>query len=119
MNVKRTAIAILVFLLLLLQYKLWLGSGNLIEVSRLKDSIAAQKRQNAELLERNKALEAEVMDLKKGQAAVEERARKELGMVKQGETFFQIVDENQMAPLANAPETDTNGDPKGDPKKDK
>jgi len=97
-NVKRTAIILLATLLLLLQYKLWLGSGNVIEVSRLKDAIAEQKRENAMLLERNKALEAEVQDLKKGQAAVEERARKELGMVKQGETFFQIVDESQVAP---------------------
>jgi len=103
-NVKRAAISVLFFLLLLLQYKLWLGSGNVIEVSRLKDSIATQKKENAQLQERNKALEAEVQDLKKGMAAVEERARKELGMVKKGETFFQIVEENQLTPLANVAE---------------
>lgn len=105
MSVKRIAIIILGVLLLLLQYKLWLGSGNFIEVSRLKDAIAAQKRENAELQERNKALEAEVVDLKKGMAAVEERARKELGMVKKGETFFQIVEQNQIPPLDDTPET--------------
>jgi len=115
-NAKRTAITVLVVLLLLLQYKLWLGSGNVIEVSRLKDAIAAQKRENDQLQERNRALEAEVLDLKKGQAAVEERARKELGMVKKGETFYQIVDgdqinRNQKAPIDSARETAPHPDP--------
>lgn len=96
MNVAKIAIATLVVLLLLLQYKLWLGSGNVIEVSRLKQAIERQKQENAQLLERNHALEAEVLDLKKGMAAVEERARKELGMIKKGETFYQIVDENEL-----------------------
>jgi cell division protein FtsB len=95
-NVTKSAIAILIILLLLLQYKLWLGSGNLIEVSRLKEAIEQQKQENARLMERNHALEAEVLDLKKGMAAVEERARKELGMIKKGETFYQIVDEDEL-----------------------
>jgi len=85
--------AILVILLLSLQYKLWVGQGSFAEVAHLEQAIKKQKATNAELHERNAALDAEVKDLKKGVAAIEERARSELGMVKKDETFFQIIDE--------------------------
>ncbi len=85
--------AILFILFLALQYKLWVGQGSLAEVSRLEQTIEKQKASNAELRERNDALDAEVQDLKKGVEAIEERARSELGMIKKDETFFQIIDE--------------------------
>lgn len=85
--------AVLFILFLALQYKLWVGQGSLAEVSRLEQAIEKQKASNAELRERNDALDAEVQDLKKGQEAIEERARSELGMIKKDETFFQIIDE--------------------------
>lgn len=78
-------------LLLLLQYKLWIGDGGLLEVWQLHHSLRTEARENERLRERNKALEAEVRDLKIGLEALEERARTELGMIRDGETFYQIV----------------------------
>ncbi|WP_207061763.1 cell division protein FtsB [Motiliproteus sp. SC1-56] len=80
--------ALLLLLLLGLQYRLWLGEGNLPSVWALQADIEALKAENAKLQARNSALEAEVADLKKGTSAIEERARSELGMVGRGETFF-------------------------------
>jgi cell division protein FtsB len=85
--------ALLLVVLLLLQYRLWFGDGNLIKVWQLKQAIADQQTENQRLNERNRALEAEVRDLKEGVAAIEERARTELGMIKDGETFYQVVEE--------------------------
>ncbi|HEX9626059.1 MAG TPA: cell division protein FtsB [Acidiferrobacterales bacterium] len=82
----------LVALLIVLQYPLWFGNGGAIALWQLKREIAAQQAENERLRERNRALEAEVLDLKQGLAAVEERARAELGMVKKDETFFHIVE---------------------------
>lgn len=87
----KAAIAILVVLALLLQFKLWFGDGSMMEAWRLEQDIAAQTAENAKMRERNQALAAEVLDLKQGTEAVEERARSELGMIKQGETFYQVV----------------------------
>ena len=84
---------ILLFLLLILQYTLWFGNGGLLRVWQISSLVRAQQVENARLLERNQALEAEVMDLKEGIAAIEERARSDLGMIKQGETFFQVIEE--------------------------
>jgi cell division protein FtsB len=75
-----------------LQYPLWLGSGSVSESVRLKHAISRQVAENARLRERNQALEAEVVDLKSGVDAIEERARNELGMIRDGEVFFQVVD---------------------------
>ena len=88
----RYTVIFLLILLLLLQYKLWLGDGSIPGIWDLKDSLAMQRDENERLRERNLALEADVKDLREGQEAIEERARMELGMVKEGETFFQIVD---------------------------
>ncbi len=88
----KTIIAALVVLFVLLQYKLWFGEGSMMEVWKLDRAIAVQGAENAQLLERNQALAAEVADLKEGVDAIEERARRELGMIKEGETFFQMVD---------------------------
>ena len=88
----KTLIAVLLVLLLGLQYRLWFADGGLIEVQRLEQQIARQQAENQRLRERNEALAAEVRDLKKGLEAVEARARSELGMVGEGETFFQVVE---------------------------
>ena len=94
----RWFIALLIFLLLGLQYRLWFGEVNVRDIWDLNAKIELQKSINQELSQRNSELEAEVVDLKKGQAALEERARSELVMVRDGETFFQLVepaDENR------------------------
>jgi cell division protein FtsB len=78
-------------LLVLLQFRLWVGDGSVAEVWGLRQQVEAQRSENAALRERNQALEAEVLDLKTGLAAIEERARSELGMIKDGETFLQVV----------------------------
>lgn len=83
---------VLILLLAGLQYRLWIGEGSLAQVSRLQQQIAEQQGENERLLERNRILEAEVMELKKGMETVEERARHELGMVKEGETLYQIAE---------------------------
>lgn len=84
---------LLVGLLVLLQFHLWVGDGSLAEVWDFYQQVEAQRAENQQLLERNQALEAEVTDLKQGLDAIEERAREELGMIKDGETFYQIIEE--------------------------
>ncbi len=89
----RLLAGVLATLLALLQYSLWLGDDSVIELYSLQQSVAYQAQENAALAERNARLAAEVHDLKNGMEAVEERARRELGMIGKDETFFQIVDE--------------------------
>ncbi len=84
-------------LLLLLQYRLWVGEGSLAEVNNLKQEIATQQQELAQLRQRNRALMAEVQDLKQGLTAVEERARSELGMIRKGETFYQIIEPEEQS----------------------
>lgn len=81
----------LVLLLLLLQYKLWFGEGNVGDVRRLRQEIAAQRAENVRLKDRNAALEAQVKDLKSGSAAIDELARSQMGMIRKGDTFYQYV----------------------------
>lgn len=82
----------LLVLLVLLQIRLWHGNGSVPDVWSLEEIKAAQIAENEKLTERNLSLEAEVMDLKQGMEAIEERARSEMGMVGSGETFYIIVD---------------------------
>ena len=82
----------LVLVLAGLQYRLWVGEGSLAQVAELQRQIDEQKGENERLLERNRILEAEVLELKKGMETVEERVRHELGMVKEGETFYQLAE---------------------------
>lgn len=84
-------------LLLLIQIPLWVGKGGWLRVGDLEAQVAVAQQKNAELLARNAKLESEVRDLKDGTGAVEERARFELGMVKQNEIFVQIVDPKAQA----------------------
>lgn len=88
---KRLVPLVLLLLLVMLQFQLWFGVGNVPSAMKLRSQGEAQVAENAALAKRNAALAAEVADLKQGQAAIEERARNELGMVKKGETFYQIV----------------------------
>jgi cell division protein FtsB len=92
--------AALLTALLLLQYRLWLSGDGVREVWRLRAAVAAQQSENARLSERNRQLSAEVHDLKQGYAALEERARSDLGMVAANETFFQVVPKK---PAARSP----------------
>lgn len=89
----RFVFGVLIVLLLALQYRLWVSEDGLAELQRLNRSIKQQRQENIALTERNQVLDAEVQDLKSGLDALEERARSELGMVKQGETFFQVIEE--------------------------
>ena len=79
-------------LIVLIQYPLWLGKGSWLRVWEVDQQIRAQRDSNRQLQARNLALEAEVRDLKMGLEAIEERARSELGMVRQDEIFFQVLD---------------------------
>jgi len=90
--ISRATVVILLVLLVSLQFRLWTGDGGMSDIWRLKYEIARQQQENEGLRERNEALEAEVADLQQGEAAVEERARAELGMVRKDETFFQTVE---------------------------
>jgi cell division protein FtsB len=89
----RIIAVILGLLFLVLQYDLWIGEGSLATIWQLKQDITVQKKENKNITERNESLIAEVNDLKQGDAAIEERARNELGMIKKGETYIQVVDD--------------------------
>ena len=84
-------IAVLIALLVLLQYELWFGQGGVRQIFRVKQSTAAINVDVKNLQDKNDVLLADIYGLKHGSAAVEERARDELGMIKKGETFFQVV----------------------------
>ena len=97
----RWLVALFAALLLLLQYRLWLSPDGVHEVLRLQSAVSVQQAENERLLERNRQLAAEVRDLKQGYAALEERARTDLGMISGNETFYQVVP--PPAPGAAAP----------------
>lgn len=83
---------VLGFVVVVLQLQLWIGAGSVHSLQELEDELAAQRDINAELEQRNKLVEIEVLDLKNGLEAVEERARSELGMIGERETFYLIID---------------------------
>ncbi len=83
---------LLIALLVYLQYQLWFGEGSLQDFWELHQEFEMQRQENLELRERNAALQAEVTDLQQGLDAIEEHAREDLGMVKEGETFYQVVE---------------------------
>lgn len=84
---------VLTLVLLGLQYRLWIGDGSLADVARLNHKIEKQQAENERLQERNGVLAAEVKALKNGLDAIEERARTDMGMIKKGETFYMVVEE--------------------------
>jgi len=83
--------AALLTVVLGLQYRLWLSGDGVRELARLSEAVDRQKAENEELVARNQQMVAEVADLKAGMAAIEERARSELGMIGRNETFYQVV----------------------------
>jgi cell division protein FtsB len=83
---------------LALQYRLWVSPNGMRDVWRTEKAIEAQTQENLRLEQRNRTLAAEVRDLKEGRAAIEERARTDLGMIGTNETFFQIVPPTPGAP---------------------
>lgn len=83
------------FMLLVMQFMLWTGEGSMIDFFGLQRSINHQISENQTLIERNAALTGDVIDLKEGSEAIEERARNEMGMIKQGETFYQVVKDDR------------------------
>lgn len=89
----------LLMLVVAMQYPLWLGKASWLRVWQVDQEVAAVRKNNVLLQNRNNKLEAEVNDLKQGLEAIEERARSDLGMVKEGEILFQIV---RNAPLQNS-----------------
>jgi cell division protein FtsB len=101
-----------------LQAKLWWGEGGVAQARALRAKVEQQRAENARLQQRNDALAAEVEDLKSGEAAVEERARSELGMVKPGETFYRVVEPEGSSTAAHADATSggsTDSNPSGTP----
>lgn len=94
---------VLTLLIAALQYPLWLGKGSWLKAWETDQDLIKQKQDNGRLKERNSSLEAEVKDLKTGYGAIEERARAELGMVKQDEVFFQVLEEAKPVAATPAP----------------
>ena len=91
-------IGVLLLLLIGLQYKLWFGDGSLSEVVQLSRELEIQKEKLRLLEERNRILEAQVLDLQNGLDAFEEKARNDLGMIKEGETFIQLIPSTTVKP---------------------
>ncbi|WP_068546094.1 cell division protein FtsB [Thalassotalea crassostreae] len=91
----RIITAALFIFLLLLQYRLWFGKNSVSDYLELQESVAHQIAQNEKLNQRNKLIYADIDDLKNGLEAIEERARNELGMIKDGETFFRVINTDQ------------------------
>ncbi len=89
----RALLAILLLLMVALQFRMWFGEGGYRDVQRLAERVEEQARENDALAQRNRELQAEVDDLRQGLAAIEERARSELGLIKQDEQFYQVVPE--------------------------
>ncbi len=85
----------LAFAFLVLQYQLWLGDDGVRSLKLLELELQEQRAGNEQLQQRNKLVEIEVLDLKNGLEAVEERARSELGMIEKGETFYLLVPAKQ------------------------
>ena len=96
--------AALAVVLVLLQYRIWVSDNGVRQVQRLRQAVAAQQAEDAQLAERNRQLAAEVRDLKTGMDALEERARSDLGMIARNETFYQVV---PARPAAHQPATRT------------
>ncbi len=91
----RFLLALLLLIFLALQYRLWVGEGSYAEVRHLQQEISNRKADLERMEKENQELRAEIEDLKKGLEAIQERARSELGMIREGETYFQIVEPEQ------------------------
>lgn len=96
---------LLIMLIALLQYRLWFGDGNLLELQRLQKRIAELTEEGERRRQRNAVFEAEVRNLRDSTEAIEERARRDLGMIKEEEIFVQIIDATHPEPAPPAPAT--------------
>jgi len=94
----RALLVVLLLLLAALQLKMWFGEGGYRDVQRLAQRVEEQARENEMLARRNRELQAEVEDLRQGLEAVEERARSELGLIREGEEFIQVVPRKEEQP---------------------
>jgi cell division protein FtsB len=94
-------IAVLILIFIGLQYRLWIGDGSFADINRLDQQVSVQESENAELEQRNDTLVREVEELQTGMDAIEEHARNELGLIKEGETFFLIIEEDQPSENTN------------------
>ncbi len=110
---RKLTLLLLIFIGLL-QYRLWFGDGNLRELHRMQNRITELEQEGERRKQRNAAVEAEVNDLKRGTDAIEESARQNLGMIKEGEVFIQVVDE-QPRPEAPPPKKQEKPRPKAAP----
>lgn len=99
----KTILVMLLLVLLMLQVRLWAGAGGVAEIVQLENAIDAQNAENAELQARNDVLMEDVSDLRNGLDSIEERARNELGLIRQGETFYLMVDDEPKARDAAPP----------------
>ena len=97
----RILAAVLMGLMVFLQYRLWFGDGGIAEGVRLQEKIVVEKARNAELKARNDRLEHQVLELRNGHLAVEQHAREELGLVKDDENYFQSVEPSE--PVSEQP----------------
>lgn len=88
----RPIFIILIIALVVLQHKLWLGDGNVIQWINLEKKLEDHRQENNKLAARNRAMEADIRELKGGDQALEEQARHELGMIKEHEVYYQFVD---------------------------
>lgn len=88
---RRAVIIVLAMMIIALQARLWIGDGSLAHVSGLRSQVEAKRTANEIRIERNRVLRAEIRNLKNGVDSIEQKARSELGMIKEGETFFMIV----------------------------
>jgi len=95
---------ILLILLIWLQYKIWLQDGGIPEVLQLQKEVDIEQSEVKKLQERNQSLDAEVKDLKKGLDAIEERARSEMGMIKKGEVYYQVIESEKSKSSADEDE---------------
>lgn len=96
----RWLLVALLAILVVLQYRLWIAEGSLAEQSRLEQQVAEQTGINAQLTARNAVLEREVLELQTGNKGVEQRAREQLGLIREGETFYQFAKNPQPRPLS-------------------
>ncbi len=90
-------LAVLILIFIGLQYRLWVGDGSFADIDRLDQQVSVQEMENAELEDRNAVLLTEVEELQTGMDAIEEHARNELGLIREGETFFLLIEEEQSA----------------------
>ena len=93
MKPAQLVMVVLILLTLSLQYRLWVGEGSLAHISTLAERVQRGQAENRSMFQRNAIFKAEIMDLRQGLDAIEEKARSEFGLIKQNETFFLLVDE--------------------------